>query len=293
LQLGIFTQYLPYGVEETARRARQAGFDTVQLNLSFPDWTFATNRSAQSCRCIRDAFTRAGLRIAAISGYVNPVAPDPARRDKNVGFLKAVLDRALALGSPYVVTETGTQHPEDDWAPHPQNDNPATYGLLVETVADLARHARESGATLLLEPSVGNVIDTPEKMLRLLRDLDSPAVGIVIDPANYIDGANLHAAEAILEQSFALLGPHIRLAHAKDFRRFDGVARERHHHATDPALYGGVEYPAAGLGDLDHDRYLALLQQDHAEVPIILEHLDEADIARARSFLMQKLQRSR
>ena len=37
LQVGIFTAYFPYALEETARRIRAHGFNTVQLDLSFKD----------------------------------------------------------------------------------------------------------------------------------------------------------------------------------------------------------------------------------------------------------------
>jgi sugar phosphate isomerase/epimerase len=279
MQVGIFTHYFPLGIREAARRIRRLGFQTVQLVPS------SSAGSEQAGKVLAEE----GLEIAAISGYVNLVAPDPEKRRKGREDLHALLRDARRLGSPYVVTETGTRHPDDDWAPHPDNGLPEIYGLLVESIAVTAALARDHGAMLLLEPSAGNVIDTPAKAARLLRDVGSPAVGLVADPANYVDGSNLEKSNELLEALFAEVGPAIRLAHAKDFRRFDGIAREVHFHSTDPALYGGVEYPAAGLGDLDYDRYVALLRRHCPDVPFILEHLDESDAARAKSFIDGKL----
>ena len=37
MQSGIFTAYFPYGLEETARKIRSHGFNTVQLDLHFKD----------------------------------------------------------------------------------------------------------------------------------------------------------------------------------------------------------------------------------------------------------------
>lgn len=286
-RVGIFTHYFRCGLAETVRRIRALGFDTVQLVPTFAD--LPESSGAGWCRRIRAAFADEGIAVAAISGYVNLIAPDEDRRRAARERLSRLLQQAAELGSPNVVTETGTRHPDDDWAPHPDNDSPATYAQLVDAVAEMARVARENGAVLLLEPSVGNVIDTPEKAARLLRDVASDAVGVVADPANYIDGSNLDRADAVMDALFAALGPSIRLAHAKDVRRFDGVARETHFHATDPALYGGAEYPASGLGDLDHDRYAALLRRHSPDVPIILEHIEESDVPRAKRFLEAKL----
>src|SRR6478735_8796102 len=127
MQTGIFTFYVPGTADETARRIRAYGFDTVQLNLEFKDWRFDDDSSPAACQAVRETFRGNGLSIAAIAGYLNPIARDPARRRANLDRMKAMLERALDLGSPYVATETGSLHPQDDWAPHPDNETPAAF----------------------------------------------------------------------------------------------------------------------------------------------------------------------
>jgi sugar phosphate isomerase/epimerase len=289
MKLGIFTHYVPGTVDETARRIKAYGFETVQLNLEFADWRFADDSSVSACRAVCETFLGHGLEIAAIAGYVNPVAPDAARRQANHERLEAILARANELGSPYVVTETGSYHPDDDWAPHPDNATPQAFLDLRDAAARLTDHARRHGAVLLLEPSVGNIIDTPAKAQALMEEIASPALGLVADPANYVDDANLARADAVLRDMFARTAAHLRLAHAKDVRRIGGAPRERHHHMGDPALWGGMEYPSAGLGDLDYGLYLSLLKAQGRALPLIVEHLDEADVPRAKAFLDAQL----
>lgn len=290
MKLGIFTHYLPGTVEETARRARAHGFDCVQLNLEFQDWRFEPGVTTPAdCHRVRDAFHRHGLEIAAIAGYVNPVAPDPAKRRANIERLTAILRLARDLGSPAVATESGTLHPDDDWAPHVLNDTPAATTMLVDSLRKLTARAEEADATLLLEPSVGNLIDTPDKARRILATIGRPALGLVADPANFIDGNNIDEAPNVLAGMYDTLGEQVGLAHAKDFRRLDHERRERHHHPGDPALYGGVEYPAAGLGDMDYDNYLRWLATNPIAPPLIIEHIDEADVPRAKAFIDRKL----
>lgn len=290
MQLGIFTHYLPGTVEDTARRARTHGFDCVQLNLEFQDWRFEPGvTTPEDCHRIRDTFHRHGLAIAAIAGYVNPVAPVPAKRRANMDRLTAILRLARDLGSPGVATESGTLHPDDDWAPHPMNDTPAARDMLADALRQLTARAEEAGATLLLEPGVGNLIDTPVKARQILRTIDSPALGLVADPANFIDGNNIDDAAAVLGGMYGTLGEGMILAHAKDFRRLDHEQRERHHHPSDPALYGGVEYPAPGLGDMDYDSYLRWLAKIPTAPPLIIEHINEADVPRAKAFIDRKL----
>ena len=288
MQTGIFTFYVPGTVDETAKRIRAYGFDTVQLNLEFKDWRFDDDSSPAACQAVRETFRGNGLSIAAIAGYLNPIARDPARRRANLDRMKAMLERARDLGSPYVATETGSLHPHDDWAPHPDNETPAAFDQTCAAAHELARHAAECGAVLLLEPSVGNVVDTPAKAQTLMREIGSPALGLVADPANYVDDGNLARADEVQRDMFARTAPYLKLAHAKDVRRIDGAPRERHHHMGDPTLYGGMEYPSAGLGDLNYGLYLSLLKQHCPDIPLIVEHLEEADVARAKAFIDER-----
>jgi sugar phosphate isomerase/epimerase len=285
MQLGIFTFYVPGTVDETARRIKGYGFDTVQLNLEFKDWRFADDSSPAACNAVRETLRGNGLSIAAIAGYLNPIARDPARRRANLDRMKAMLERAGDLGSNYVATETGSLHPHDDWAPHPDNETPAAFEQTCEAVAELARHAAECGAVLLVEPAVGNVVDTPAKAQALMQEIGSSSLGLVADPANYVDDGNLARADEVQQDMFARTAPYLKLAHAKDVRRIDGPPRERHHHMGDPTLYGGMEYPSVGLGDLNYELYLSLLQRHCPDVPLIVEHLEEADAVRAKAFV--------
>ena len=64
IQFGIFTRYFPYTLEETAKRIRNAGFNTVQLDMEFKDIDLtADNITKEKCNTIRDAFRRHNLPI--------------------------------------------------------------------------------------------------------------------------------------------------------------------------------------------------------------------------------------
>lgn len=77
LQVGIFTGYFPYGLEETAGRIRRHGFNTVQLDVAFKDMELDTHQITQAkCRRIRETFRAHDLPVCAVSGYTNLVHPD-------------------------------------------------------------------------------------------------------------------------------------------------------------------------------------------------------------------------
>ena len=48
---------------------------------------------------------------------------------------------------------------------------------------------------------------------------------------------------------------------------------------------GEIELPAPGLGSLNYDLYLKRLSEKHPNIPVIIEHLSEDDVPRAKKFL--------
>ena len=122
MQAGIFTGYFPYGLDETAKKIRDLGFNTVQLDLHFKDVDLSEGQiTKEKARKVRDTFRDHNLPICCVSGYTNIIHPEKAERDKRVGYLKEIIRNARHFGSPYVISETGTYNTESDWVHHPRN----------------------------------------------------------------------------------------------------------------------------------------------------------------------------
>lgn len=281
MQLGIFTFYFPYAVDAAAARIARLGFDCVQLNMAAPDWELTPGTTAAECRRVREAFTTRGLSIAALAGYRNPIAFDRARQKSNLDDLKLMLERAHDLGSPLVCTEAGSRHPTDDWAPTPENETPEAMTMLIDRVGELAAVARRNGAVVVIEPAVGTVLDTPAKLETLSNSVSSPALGFLADWANLLDASNFDRSKAVLASMTGSWTKRIALAHLKDVCRLGSIPRERHHHTADPTLYGNMEYPAPGRGDLDLSLYFRHLMDLGYRGPMIIEHVAEEDVPAA------------
>jgi len=295
IQVGIFTGYFPYGLEETASRIRKHGFNTVQLDVAFKDMDLDTTAiTSAKCKKIRETFRAHDLPICCVSGYTNLVHPDPAERKKRLDHLKTIIRHARELGSPYVISETGTFNTESDWVSHPRNKTEAGYEICRDIIAELVEEAYDHGATFLLETYVNNVIGSVEETLRLFADIDSPSLGLLMDPTNYFEAHNIGRMDAVLNQIFDSLNDKIRIAHAKDVKSAGADKSEKHAaiDADESHTFRGVgeiELPAPGLGSLNYDLYLKRLAVKHPNIPIIVEHLDEPDVARAKSFVTGKL----
>lgn len=295
LQVGIFTAYFPYALEETAQRIRAHGFNTVQLDLSFKDLDLSLeNIDSENCAKIRDTFRRHDLPICAISGYTNLVHPDPEVRKRNIAMLKQIIRHAQYLGSPYVISETGTFDPDSDWVHHANNKTEDGYEQCRDIVADLVECAREYGAIFCTETYVNNVIGSVEETLRLFSEIDSPSLGLLMDPTNYFEDHNIDDMDNVLNGIFDRLSGLVKIAHAKDVRRAksnQGVQLANIDAGESHALrgVGAIELPPPGLGSLNYDVYLQRLAKDHPNIPIVIEHLDEEDVPRAKDFLDSKL----
>jgi sugar phosphate isomerase/epimerase len=297
IQVGIFTGYFPYGLEETARKIRTLGFNTVQLDLHFKDVDLSPGRIIpEKCARIRDTFRDHDLPVCCVSGYTNIVHPDRAERERRVGYLKEIIRHAQYLGSPYVISETGTYNTESDWVHHPRNKTEEGFEECRAVISDLARTAYDHGAMFLLETYVNNVVGSVDETVRMFAAVDHPGLGLLMDPTNYFETHNIDRMDQVLDQVFDALADRIKIAHAKDVKR-SGDTSEKHADIGDADALeshtfrgvGAIELPAPGLGSLNYDLYLRRLARKHPNIPIIIEHLDESDVPRAKKFLDGKL----
>src|ERR1700759_165072 len=292
IQVGIFNGYFPYTLKEQVEKIRAIGFNTVQLDLAFKDIDFSTPQSitSEKIKRVRETFRDANLPICCLSGYTNIVHPDAAKRREKLDYLKALLRNARSFGTPYVISETGTFNPDSDWVSHPKNKTEEGFQDCRQVIRELAQVAFDHGAIFLLETYVNNVVGSIEETVRMFAEVDHPGLALLMDPTNYFEAHNIDRMDGVLKQIFDTLAPKIRIAHAKDVKRSAGDAMEKHAEidASESHTFrgvGAIELPAPGLGALNYDLYLQRLSHKHPNIPVIIEHLTEDDVPRAKKFL--------
>jgi sugar phosphate isomerase/epimerase len=294
MQAGIFTGYFPYGLEETAKKIRGHGFNTAQLDLHFKDIDLSAGQiTKDKAKKVRDTFRAHDLPICCISGYTNIIHPDLAHRKANVDRLKEIIRNARQLGSPYVISETGTYNTESEWMSDPKNKSEEGFEICRKVIAELAQEAYDHGSMFLLETYVNNVVGSVEETVRMFAQVDHPGLGLLMDPTNYFETHNIDRMDQILNQVFDTLTDKIKIAHAKDVKRSGDDKSEKHADIGDDNAMeshtfrgvGEIELPAPGLGSLNYDLYLQRLAQKHPNIPVIIEHLAEDDVPRAKKFL--------
>lgn len=296
-QTGIFTGYFPYGLEEVARRIRGHGFNTVQLDLHFKDIDLSYGQiTKEKAKKVRDTFRDHNLPICCISGYTNFIHPDLDQRKRNMDRLKEIIRWARELGSPYVISETGTYNTESEWMSDPKNKSQEGFDLCAAAISELSQTAYDHGAMFLLETYVNNVVGSVEETVKMFAAVDHQSLGLLMDPTNYFEEHNIDNMDGILNQVFDTLSDKVKIAHAKDVAFSEDKSEKHADIGDEDALsshtfrgVGNIVLDAPGMGVLNYDLYLKRLAEKHPNIPIIVEHLDESDVPRTKKFLDDKM----
>jgi len=243
MRLGIFAKTFAGSDPLTVlKAARDAGFAAVQYNMACSGLAAMPDAltPAQTAE-VAQASAATGVAIAAVSGTYNMIHPDPAVRALGLRRLAVLIDAAAAMGTGMVTLCTGTRDAQDQWRHHPDNALPEAWRDLLDEMAKACALAEPKGVKLGIEPELANVIDGATRARTLIDTLQSPAISIVLDPANLFEVAPLAAQRDILSRAVDLLAGRIGMAHAKD---------------RDPE--GG--FATAGKGVVDFPHFLSCLR---------------------------------
>lgn len=219
MRVGIFGRTFPgTDLETVLDRVAQAGFQAIQWNMAsagLPSMPDAVPEGLP--QRIAEAAQARSLAMAGLSGTYNMIHPDPMQRARGLARLATVIRAARAMGAPLVTLCTGTRDPDDQWRTHPDNASPEAWADLLPEMERAVLLAESAGLRLGIEPETSNVVSDPAKARLLLDEMQSPALAIVLDPANLFDHPPEPAAlRDLVARAVDLLGPDLAMAHAKD-----------------------------------------------------------------------------
>jgi sugar phosphate isomerase/epimerase len=157
-----------------------------------------------------------GIRIAALSGTYNMAHPDPKVRAASRAGFRNVVKAAAEMGTPIVSLCTGSRDEQDMWKFHPDNHSEAAWSDLRSELDFALSLAHEAGIHLAIEPEPANVIHDARAARRMLDEVSSPYLGIILDAANLLSPQTLGKQRELISEAASLLGPALLLAHAKD-----------------------------------------------------------------------------
>ena len=212
---GIFSRTYAAKGEAVFAAIQADGFSAAQLNLSSLGLeSFPNSLPEEVVLQAKHDAAKHGVMLAALSGTYNMAHPDIAYRKAQRAKFANVVQAAKLLGIGVVTLCTGSRDENNMWAHHADNHSPkALRDFRVELDAALSL---ADGLTLAIEPEPGNVVRDAKIARRLLDEVGSRHLKIILDAANLIGHEGLPRQREIMAEALELLGPDVVLAHAKD-----------------------------------------------------------------------------
>lgn len=272
MKLGIFAKTFPGTDPRTVLAATaSAGFSAAQYNMACSGLAPMPERiEPGEAEAVAAAAKSSGVEIVALSGTYNMIHPDRAIREAGHRRLAVLAEACAAMGAPLLTLCTGTRDPDDQWRAHADNGTPEAWRDLLEAMEVAIAIADRHGVDLGIEPELANVVDGAEKARRLIDELKSPRLKIVLDPANLFETEGPAEQRRLVSEAVDLLGDRIAMGHAKD-RAPDGT------------------FTTAGRGVLDYPHYLAALASIGFSGSLVTHGLSAQDAPDVASFLRRAL----
>lgn len=272
MELGIFARTFP-GADPLAvlTAVKAAGYDAAQYNMACSGLAPMPDRiEPGDARRVAEAARTAGVPLVAVSGTYNMIHPDPEVRAAGHRRLETLASRCGALSTGLITLCTGTRDPKDQWRRHPDNTSASAWRDLAASMERAISIAERHGVDLGIEPELANVVDSAAKARRLIDEMGSARLKIVLDPANLFETATLAEQRDTVSAAVDLLADRIALAHAKD-RGADGG------------------FAPAGRGVLDYGHYLERLRRIGFGGCLVAHGLSAAEAPAVARFLRDRI----
>ena len=136
---------------------------------------------------------------------------DPDALAEAKARFKRALSASVTLGAGCVGSET-------THFTFPEAEREAAYARLLDFTREVCAHAEQVGARVGIEPVAVHTLNTPELAARLLSDVNSPSLRIILDTANLVTPQTTapETQMEILERALACFGEKICVLHVKD-----------------------------------------------------------------------------
>lgn len=234
MKIGYSTWGMPKLAIDTALgHLAVLGFDGVELTVIPGFSTELDTLNSAERRRIRKLLDQHGLGLPAVAAHQPLLATEEEVHVENWRRLTAsatvCVDLAATDGVPVLNTTLGCD--PNEW--NSQQD------LILERVGALVDYCTAREVVLAIEPHVGDGLNSPERSLWLLKEIDSPYLKLNFDISHFeIQG--MPTAEVV-----QLLAPHSAHTHVKDQR----------------GLVPDYEFLIPGEGPFDFEAYVNLMRR--------------------------------
>ena len=212
---------------------------------------------------LKIAFDNAGLFLGEYTMYGAgwPLASEgEADRREAVAHIHKHLQICHDLAVHCLGLSVITDEPGDPWAQD-------VWNRLVAGFGEVMPEAERLGVNVTVHPGNRGPLDAPSQLRRLLDEVKSPNLKVMLDPVNMSNHRVVHNFTDFLNYCFDEVGDSIIGAHAKDLR-FDQT-----HWVTK------IDEMPPGTGLIDYEVYLQRLDQLNGDIIFTIEHLRDIGVS--------------
>lgn len=256
--------------EELGEKLAYYQFSHIQFAVkkSFPAYA-PTLRSVSSgtASFIGDYLQNLGIKISILGCYVNLASPDEAIRQQAIADFKHHIYLAKDYHAAVVGTETGSVGHGYTTA----NFTEEAYIAARSSIMEMVAYAEHLGVTVGIEAGINHPLYTSDLAKRLISEVQSPNLKIIMDCANLISTDNYQEQERVVYRALNDLHDDICSMHLKDF-----IIENQQ-----------VRIVPVGTGWMKYDQILQFLKKDKPLMFASLEATTEPDIPHAIDVLQK------
>jgi len=190
--LGVWYRGRPLTLEELIDRAREYGYDGVEIDGKRPHGS-PLDMPRRRCQEIQLKARDAGIEIYAVAANNDFSSPVPEYRESQLIYVRDLIRMTADLGARTLrvfaawpgltMTPEGARYTKarQVWRDaHLDTAAEQTWAWCREGLSEAARRAGDAGVTLALQ-NHAPVTNSPADMLRMIRDVDSPHLKACLD----------------------------------------------------------------------------------------------------------------
>lgn len=205
-------------IEERLRIVKEQGFTCAHVALSK---VISENSVAPQALTpgyamyLKRLFDKNELDCAVLGCYLNLANPDAAQLKVIQEKYMANIRFAAHLGAGVVGTETGAPNVEYKFEEACWNEE--SLQIFIKNLRPVVKYAEQMGVLMAIEPVVRHIVCDSVRARRVLDEIDSPNLRIILDPVNLLESYNYEKQDEIIDEALELLGKDVAVLHVKDF----------------------------------------------------------------------------
>lgn len=271
MQIGIrLHDSFKTGFEERLHIVHEQGFKCIHLamgkieGLSWDNIALTPGYASY----IKKAFQKEDLDVAVLGCYLNLGNPDVPALNTILAKYYANIRFASMIGAGVLGTETGNTNPEYKYDIY-DTFSGRSLKTFTDNLSKVIEAAEKFGVTVAIEPVWKHIVSTPERALKVLNEISSPNLGIILDPVNLIPPDKYNERNELIKNAIQLLGESISMIHIKDCH----------------LVNGSIVSCAAGTGDMDYTDILEFIKKNKPYIHVTLENTLPENAETSRIYL--------